>query len=91
MMTIDPNPSRGALPMSTSPATTVATVSGMTCGHCVAAVREEVSGIDGVSDVDVVLETGSVTITSDAPLAEDAVRTAVEEAGYELVALEQVA
>jgi copper chaperone len=78
------------MPMSTTAATTVATVTGMTCGHCVAAVRDEVSGIEGVSDVDVVLETGSVTITSDAPVAQDAVRAAVEEAGYELVGFERV-
>ena len=75
--------------MSTTPTTAVATVSGMTCGHCVAAVREEVSGIEGVTDVDVVLETGAVTITADTPVSEDVVRAAVEEAGYELVGLEQ--
>ena len=76
--------------MSATASTTVATVTGMTCGHCVAAVRDEVSGIEGVSDVEVVLETGSVTITSDAPVAQDAVRAAVEEAGYELVGFERV-
>ena len=65
--------------------TTVATVAGMSCGHCVSAVREEVAAIDGVTDVDVVLETGAVTITSDRPVGEEAVRAAVEEAGYELV------
>jgi copper chaperone len=74
--------------MSTTPTTAVATVAGMTCGHCVAAVRGEVAGIDGVTAVDVVLETGAVTITSDAPLREDDVKAAVEEAGYELVRLE---
>ena len=60
-------------------------VTGMTCGHCVAAVREEVSSIQGVRDVDVELETGRVTVTSDAPLDRTAVAAAVEEAGYELV------
>jgi copper chaperone CopZ len=61
------------------------TVQGMTCGHCVASVKEEVSGIAGVSDVDVVLETGAVTVTSESPLDEATVKAAVEEAGYELV------
>ena len=61
------------------------TVRGMTCGHCVAAVKEEVSGIAGVSDVDVVLESGAMTVTSESPLDTATVKAAVEEAGYELV------
>ena len=60
------------------------TVSGMTCGHCVASVTEEVSGIPGVEDVDVVLETGAVTVTSAEPVDDAAVQAAVEEAGYQL-------
>ncbi|MFR9730310.1 heavy-metal-associated domain-containing protein [Saccharopolyspora sp. MS10] len=61
------------------------TVTGMTCGHCVSSVTEEISELAGVSDVAVNLETGSVTVTSSAPLSDDAVRGAVEEAGYQLV------
>jgi len=57
------------------------TVTGMTCGHCVASVSEEIAEIDGVEAVDVVLETGDVTVTSTAPLDRAAVRAAVEEAG----------
>jgi copper chaperone len=60
------------------------TVQGMTCGHCVASVTEEVQEIPGVENVDVVLETGSVTVTSAEPLDDTAVRAAVEEAGYQL-------
>jgi copper chaperone len=60
------------------------TVTGMTCGHCVASVTEEVSELPGVESVDVVLETGAVTVTSAEPLDADAVRAAVEEAGYQL-------
>ena len=66
-------------------ATTTYTVSGMTCGHCVTAVTEEISKLDGVKDVAVELVAGgesNVAVTSDAPLAEDAVREAVDEAGY---------
>lgn len=66
--------------------TTVFTVSGMTCGHCVSSVTEEVGAIDGVQKVDVVLETGAVTVTSAAPLSVEAVAAAVAEAGYTLVA-----
>lgn len=60
------------------------TVSGMTCGHCVASVTEEVSEIPGVRSVDVVLETGVVTVVAETALTDDAVRAAVEEAGYQL-------
>jgi len=60
------------------------TVTGMTCGHCVASVSEEVREIDGVESVDVVLETGAVTVTSSTPLDRAAVEAAVEEAGYAL-------
>ena len=60
------------------------TVTGMTCAHCVTAVTEEVSGLPGVTDVRVDLPSGGLTVTSDAPLDDDAVRAAVEEAGYEV-------
>lgn len=65
-------------------ATTTYTVSGMTCGHCVASVTEEVQEIPGVEDVKVELDSGAVTVTSEAPLTEESVRAAVEEAGYQL-------
>ncbi|MDP3713147.1 MAG: heavy-metal-associated domain-containing protein [Mycobacteriales bacterium] len=58
------------------------TVTGMTCGHCVASVTEEVSEVPGVTDVAVELESGLLTVTSDAPVDDDAVRAAVAEAGY---------
>jgi copper chaperone len=60
------------------------TVRGMTCGHCVSSVTEEVREIPGVENVDVVLETGAVTVTSSQALDDAAVRAAVEEAGYQL-------
>jgi copper chaperone len=64
---------------------TTYTVSGMTCGHCVQAVSTEVGKLAGVTDVEVDLATGAVTVTSDAPLEREAVAAAVDEAGYELV------
>ncbi len=64
--------------------TTSYTVVGMTCGHCVTAVTEEVSGLPGVTDVSVDLDSGGLTVTGDAPVDDDAVRAAVEEAGYEV-------
>ncbi|MEE1753707.1 heavy-metal-associated domain-containing protein [Streptomyces sp. SP18CS02] len=64
--------------------TTVYQVKGMTCGHCEGAVSEEISGIAGVTSVKAVASTGQVTVISESALDEDAVRAAVDEAGYEL-------
>lgn len=60
-------------------------VTGMTCGHCEMAVRTEVTKIDGVRDVAVDAGTGVLAIASDAPLSDDDVIAAVDEAGYEAV------
>jgi copper chaperone CopZ len=63
-------------------------VSGMTCGHCVSAVREEIGRLEGVTGVDVDLVAGGqsrVIVMSTSPLSHAAVREAVDEAGYELV------
>ncbi len=70
--------------MSTTTTTTYQ-VNGMTCGHCVGAVTTELSKLDHVTDVEVSLDAGQATITSDVPLDDDAVRAAIDEAGYELV------
>jgi copper chaperone CopZ len=56
-------------------------VEGMTCAHCVMSVREEVSEVEGVERVDVDLALGRVTVLGD-DVSDDAVRTAVAEAGY---------
>ena len=71
--------------MSTSAISRAYRVAGMTCSHCVNAVDSEVGAIPGVTDVRVDLETGTVMVTSDAPLDPAQVRAAVDEAGYELV------
>jgi len=63
---------------------TTYTVTGMTCAHCVQAVTGELIALPGVADVQIDLGTGAVTVTSTQPLADDEVRTAVDEAGYEL-------
>lgn len=64
--------------------TTVYQVTGMTCGHCEGAVASEIAELPGVSSVQAVAATGQVTVVSGAPLDEEAVRAAVDEAGYEL-------
>jgi copper ion binding protein len=65
--------------------TTTYTVKGMTCGHCVSSVTEEVTEIPGVTGVEVDLATGRVTVGSDGPIDDAAVTAAVKEAGYEVV------
>ncbi|MFG3099481.1 heavy-metal-associated domain-containing protein [Streptomyces sp. NPDC048182] len=67
------------------PVTTVYKVTGMTCAHCEGAVSEEISEIAGVGSVAAVAASGEVTVVSETPLDEEAVRAAVDEAGYELV------
>jgi copper chaperone CopZ len=64
-------------------------VTGMTCDHCVRAVTGELAGLDGVTSVrvDLVADGQSqVTVESKAPLPEEAVTAALDEAGgYHLV------
>lgn len=60
-------------------------VAGMTCSHCVNAVRSEISGIPGVAEVEVDLAGGTVTIRAEPAPSAEAVRAAIEAAGYELV------
>lgn len=65
---------------------TVYTVTGMTCGHCAASVTEELTELEGVSDVAVDLASGAVTVTSATALERDDVVAAVTEAGYQVTA-----
>ncbi|WP_405555609.1 heavy-metal-associated domain-containing protein [Streptomyces sp. NBC_01171] len=64
--------------------TAVYQVSGMSCGHCEGSVSGEISELPGVSSVKAVASTGEVTVVSAAPLDDEAVRAAVDEAGFEL-------
>lgn len=61
------------------------TVTGMTCGHCELSVREEVSGVPGVEDVEVSATTGTLIVTSSGPIDDAPVLNAVDEAGYSAV------
>ena len=60
------------------------TVTGMTCGHCVGAVTEEVSAIDGVESVEVDLATGAVVVQASVDPTREQMAAAVDEAGYVL-------
>jgi copper chaperone len=64
--------------------TTTYEIQGMTCGHCVASVSDALRTLPGVDYVDVDLDRGTATVTSESALDNDAVRSAVEEAGYQL-------
>ncbi len=74
--------------VSATTTTATYTVTGMTCAHCVAAVTEEITALEGVTAVEVELVVGGgspVTVTAAAPPDAAAVRAAVQEAGYDLV------
>ena len=64
--------------------TVVYTVEGMSCGHCVNSVTEEVGGVAGVTDVKVDLEGKQVTVIGEGQVDDSAVRAAIDEAGYEV-------
>ncbi len=70
--------------------TVVLDVNGMTCGHCVSSITEELSEVEGVLNVEVILNSGAtskVTVVTDQGVADDAIREAVAEAGFELVGI----
>ncbi len=60
-------------------------VQGMTCGHCVRSVTEEISQVEGVTSVEVSLEAGTASVAGEAD--PEAVRAAVTEAGYEVTGI----
>lgn len=61
------------------------TVSGMSCGHCENAIKQELSGLEGITQIDVSAADGSLTVTlaDNASITPDQVIEAVDEAGYE--------
>lgn len=65
--------------------TTEYQVTGMTCGHCEMSVREEVGAIAGIQDIQVSAQTGTLVVTADGAIDDDAVLAAVTEAGYSAV------
>ncbi|GAA4911203.1 copper chaperone CopZ [Stackebrandtia albiflava] len=69
--------------LTTTPAVTYQ-VEGMTCGHCEQSIRAEVGKIPGVTTVTADAATGLIAVTADTPVDEEALRAAVDEAGYRL-------
>ena len=60
-------------------------VSGMHCHHCVSSVTQEVSGVNGVTDVKVDLDSGQLIVISEAEIPFSSIEAAVDEAGYRVV------
>lgn len=59
-------------------------VSGMHCDHCVSSVTEEVSTVNGVTDVKVDLDSGQLIVISETEISFQSIEAAVDEAGYSL-------
>ncbi|MER7083662.1 Copper chaperone CopZ [Saccharopolyspora antimicrobica] len=59
-------------------------VKGMTCSGCMTKVTNAVTGVAGVSDVDVDISSGELTVTGESAVDTEAVRRAVGDAGYEI-------
>jgi copper chaperone len=70
--------------MTTASIVSIVNVTGMTCGHCASSVSAELRALPTVTDVQVDLSTGQVTVTSEQPLDDAAVAAAVDEAGYQV-------
>ncbi|MGQ4268934.1 heavy-metal-associated domain-containing protein [Nocardiopsis changdeensis] len=64
--------------------TAVYTVDGMSCGHCVNSITQEVGTVAGVTDVQVDLGSKKVTVHGEGAVDDAAVRAAIDEAGYEV-------
>ena len=60
-------------------------VSGMTCGGCAGKVTGQVEQIPGITDIDIDLTAGSITVTSQDPIDDATVTQAIERAGYQLI------
>ncbi|WP_337007028.1 MULTISPECIES: heavy-metal-associated domain-containing protein [unclassified Microbacterium] len=60
-------------------------VTGMTCGHCEMAIRDEVGQIPGIDGIEVSAQTGRLVVTAAQPVDDAAVFAAVDEAGYQAV------
>ena len=58
-------------------------IKGMTCQHCVASVTNTLGEINGISDVKVVLEKGEATFNTDKPVADEIIRQAIKDIGFE--------
>jgi len=63
-------------------------IEGMSCGHCVKHVKEALSELNGVSNVDVNLDSKTAILESAADITDEDIKSAVDDAGYDVVAIE---
>lgn len=69
--------------------TTTVTIEGMSCGHCTARVQKALEALDGVQSVEMSLEEKTAVLTVQDGISEESIRSAVEEAGYEVTDIRQ--
>ena len=60
-------------------------VKGMSCQHCVASVTKALSEIEGIADVQVNLDKGEATFSEQSPVAEQAIKDAIANIGFEVI------
>jgi len=63
---------------------TTVKIKGMTCNHCVMAVKKALSGIEGIRNVEVDLTAGTATFVEEKPISRETIKEAIERAGYEV-------
>jgi copper chaperone len=66
--------------------TRVYRVPDVSCEHCISAIQRELQKLDGVRRVDVNLDTKLVTVESDEHVSDEALRSGIDEAGYDIAA-----
>lgn len=59
-------------------------IKGMSCGHCVASVTQALKNIDGITDVEVVLEKGEASYTETSPVPLETIKNAISGIGFEV-------
>lgn len=65
-------------------------IDGMSCGHCVNHVKETLSGLSGISKVEVNLEEQRAIVEGDNSIQDDAIKVAIDDAGYEVVSIKEL-
>ena len=63
-------------------------VEGMGCMNCVHHVKEALEGLDGVTGADVSLDTNTAVVTLAHDVADDVMKPAIEDAGYDVAKIE---
>lgn len=64
-------------------------IEGMSCGHCVNHVREALSELKGVTDVEVSLEGKYATFEASQDVTDEIIKATIEEVGYEVVGIQE--